>query len=115
MTNTRVDHHHRSLYQPAAGALEGHLGGGGLIRRAAAGVGALPAVPQLVGTGAVAALVDEPDGARRRVAGLAPPLLPPLRKQTHTHRGNSGEKIPTSIVMNWSCASQVFQTSRLYN
>lgn len=74
MTNTRVDHHHSSLQQSASGAPEGHLGRGGLIRRAAAGVGALSAVPQLVGTSAVAALMNEPNGAGRCVAGPAPPL-----------------------------------------
>lgn len=61
--------------------MEGHLGGGGVKRRAAAGVGALSAVPQLVGACAVAALVNEPNGARRRVAGPAPPLLSPLGKE----------------------------------
>lgn len=44
--------------------MEGHLGGGGVKRRAAAGVGALAAVPEIVGVGAVAALVNEPDGTR---------------------------------------------------
>lgn len=63
MTNTRVYHHHGSLQQSAGGAVEGHLSSGGLKRRTAAGVGALSAVPQLVGTSAVAALVNEPNGA----------------------------------------------------
>lgn len=62
VTNTGVDHHHRSLYESAAGTPEVHLSCGGLVRRAAAGVRALPAVSELVGLSAVAALVDEPDG-----------------------------------------------------
>lgn len=44
--------------------MEGHLSSGCLKRHAAAGVGALSAVPQLVGASAVAALVNEPNGAR---------------------------------------------------
>lgn len=89
VTNTRVDHHHRALDQPAARTVEGHLGRGGLVRRAAAGVRALPAVPQPEGPSAVAAVVNEPNGARRRVAGFASPLLSPLRRQhdeTNRHK-----------------------------
>ncbi|KAI3357794.1 hypothetical protein L3Q82_016185 [Scortum barcoo] len=53
------------LYQSAGGAVEGHLGGsGGLMGCAAAGVGALSAVSELVGPSAEAALVNEPNGAR---------------------------------------------------
>lgn len=63
MTNTRVDHHHGSLQQSAGGAVEGDLGRGGVIRRAAAGVGALSAEPELEGLSAEAALVNESDGA----------------------------------------------------
>lgn len=62
VTNTGVDHHHRSLYEPAAGTPEGHVCRAGLMRRAAAGIRALPTVSELVGLGAVAALVDEPNG-----------------------------------------------------
>lgn len=58
VTNTRVDRHHSSLQQSAGGAAEGHLSRAGPIRRAAAGVGALSAVPEPVSPGAVAALVD---------------------------------------------------------
>lgn len=83
VADARVDHHHGSFQQSAGGALEAHLGRGGLVRRAAARVAALAAVPQLVGAGAVAALVNEANGARRRVAGLTSPLLTPLVKQ-HT-------------------------------
>lgn len=64
MADTRVNHHHSSLYQPAGRAAEGHLSSGGVVRHAAARVGALSAVPELVGTSAVAALVNEPDGPR---------------------------------------------------
>lgn len=63
MTNTRVDHHHWSLDQPPSGTLEGHLSSSGVMRRAAAGVCALSTVAQLVGLNAVAALMNEPDGA----------------------------------------------------
>ena len=86
VAGARVDHHHGPLQQPAGRASEGHLGRGGLVRRAAAGVAALPAVPQLVGPRAVAALVDEPDGARGHVAGLAKPLPSDVGKNsTHTN------------------------------
>lgn len=90
VTNARVYHHHGSLQQSAGGAAEGHLGGGGLRRRTAAGVGALSAVAQLVGTGAVAALVDEPNGAWRRVDGPAPPPLSPLENSGHMQAHTTG-------------------------
>lgn len=79
MADARVDHHHGSLQQFAGGAAEGHLSRGGVVRRAAAGVGALAAVPQLVGTSAVAALVNEPNGPRGREAGLTVALLGDMR------------------------------------
>lgn len=63
MANARVDHHHRTLDESAGWAVEGHVSSGGLMRRAAAGVCALSAVPQPVGMGAVAALVNKPNGA----------------------------------------------------
>lgn len=74
-----MDHHHRSLYEPAARTPEGQLGRAGLVRRAAAGVRALTAVPEPVGLGAVTALVDEPDGAWGGEAGLTVSLLTPHR------------------------------------
>lgn len=90
MTNARVYHHHGSLQQSAGGAAEGHLGGGGLKGRTAAGVGALSAVAQPVGASAVAALVDEANGAWRRVAGPAPPLLSPLENSAHMQTHTTG-------------------------
>ncbi len=107
VTNTWVDHHHRALYQSAGWALEAHLSGAGLMRRAAAGVCAQSTVPELVGMSAVAALVNKPNGAWWRVAGLAPPLLSPLwrqRAQTHTEERQVREKIPESNSMILSLA-----------
>lgn len=63
MADAGVDHHDGSLQRPARATAEGHLSSGGLVRRTAAGVGALPAVPQPVGPSAVAALMNEPDVA----------------------------------------------------
>lgn len=62
MADAGVDHHDGSPQRSAPAAAEGHLSGGGSVRRAAAGVGALAAVPQPVGPSAVAALMNEPDG-----------------------------------------------------
>lgn len=64
MTNTRVDHHHGPTDQPASGTAERHVGSGGLVRRAAAGISALSAVTEPEDTSAVAAMVDEPNGHR---------------------------------------------------
>lgn len=50
-------------------------------RCTAAGIRAESTVAQLVGTSAVAALVNKVNGARGRVAGLTLTLLPPLEKQ----------------------------------
>ena len=90
VTSARLDHHHGLLPQSAGGTAEGHLSGGGLKRRTAAGVSTVPAVLQLVGASAVAALVNEPDGAWRCVAGLAMSQLSPQgtqHAQTQTQRG----------------------------
>lgn len=61
--------------------MEGDLRGGAVRWRAAAGIRALSAVAQLVGTRAVAALVDQADGARGCVAGLTVTPLAQLGKQ----------------------------------
>lgn len=50
-------------------------------RCTAAGIRAQSTVTQLVGTGAVAALVNKANGAGRRVAGLALTPMPQLGKQ----------------------------------
>lgn len=80
MTGTRVDQHHCSLNHAAREAAEGHLSGGGLLRSAAARVGALTTVFQAVSARAIAAVVNETDGPRCCVALLALPLLSPLKQ-----------------------------------
>lgn len=89
MTHTRVDHHHCSLDKSAGGTAEGHRGSGGLERRAAAGVGALPTVPELVRAGAVAALVEQSNGPWGHVGGCALSLLTPLLEQKTPHHSPS--------------------------
>lgn len=76
-------HHHRPPYQRPRQAAEGHLSSAGLVRDAAARVAASTAVPQPVNLSTDAALVNQPDGAWRGVAGLALPLLSCLG--THKH------------------------------
>lgn len=81
--HTRVYHHHRPAYQHPRQAAEGDLGSAGLVRDAAAPVGAATAVAQPERPSTDAALVKQPDGAWRGVAGLAPPLLSCLAMHKH--------------------------------
>lgn len=81
--HTRVYHHHRPPYERPRQAAEGHLSSAGLLRDAAAQVGAPTAVPQPVNLSTDAALVKQPNGAGRGVAGLTLPLLSCLGMHKH--------------------------------
>lgn len=83
--NTRVDHHHGPPYQCIRQAAEGHLSSAGLMRYTAGGAAALAAVAQPVSVSTDAALVNQPNGAWRCVAGPTLPLLPCLDVHKHTH------------------------------
>lgn len=91
-THTRVDHHHRPPQQRPRQAAEGHLSRAGLVRDAAVRVAAAAAVAQPVRLSADAALVEQPNGAWRGVAGLTLPLLACLGIHTHTHKVKVGSK-----------------------
>lgn len=80
----RVYHHHGPPHQRTRRAAEGHLSGAGPMGHAAGGVAASAAVAQPVRVGTDAALVNQPNGARRCVAGLTPPPLSRLDVHKHT-------------------------------
>lgn len=82
--NARFYHHHGPPHQCTRQAAEGHLSSAGPMGYAAGGVAALAAVAQPVRVGTDAALVNQPNGARRCVAGLTPPPLSCLYVHKHT-------------------------------
>lgn len=85
-----MDHHHRPPEQRPRQAAEGHLSRAGVLRDAAARVAAATAVAQPEHLSADAALVEQPNGAWRGVAGLTLPLLACLETHTHTHTRSKG-------------------------